>query len=146
MDTTLDRLCVGDAMHPGLITCAPETPLRSVARMLATYRVHAVLVTTHGGDELPHGDSWGVVSDVDVLRAATGDELDELPVREVVGAPALTVATGDDLGEAARLMIEHEVSHLVVLEPASGRPVGVLSTLDVVRALAGFPERHPVAF
>jgi CBS domain-containing protein len=40
-------------------------------------------------------------------------------------------------------MVEHEVTHVVVVEPRSARPVGVLSTLDIARALAGFPERHP---
>jgi hypothetical protein len=35
------------------------------------------------------------------------------------------------------------VSHLLVFEPHSGRPFGVISTLDLACALAGFPERHP---
>ena len=48
------------------------------------------------------------------------------------------------LARAAQLMIEVEVSHLIVIEPHSARPIGVLSTLDVAQALAGFPERHPV--
>jgi CBS domain-containing protein len=42
-------------------------------------------------------------------------------------------------------MVEHEVSHLIVVEPRSARPVGVLSTLDIARALAGFPEHHSVS-
>ena len=41
-------------------------------------------------------------------------------------------------------MVEHEISHLIVVEPHTARPIGVLSTLDVARALAGFPETHPV--
>jgi hypothetical protein len=39
-------------------------------------------------------------------------------------------------------MVEHELSHLIVIERTSKRPIGVLSTLDIARALAGFPERH----
>ena len=35
---------VGDAMSHGVISCPPETPLRVVARMMATYRVHAIFV------------------------------------------------------------------------------------------------------
>jgi CBS domain-containing protein len=55
------------------------------------------------------------------------------------------VADSDELAHAAQLMVEHEVSHLIVVEPQSTRPVGVVSTLDIARALAGFPERHPLA-
>ena len=37
---------------------------------------------------------------------------------------------------AAQLMSEHEVSHLVVVQPHSGHPVGVLSALDLAGVLA----------
>ena len=63
-------------MHPGLIWCSPDTPLRAVARMMATYRVHAILVTAHGAEELPGGGVWGVISDADLLRAAQSGDLD----------------------------------------------------------------------
>jgi hypothetical protein len=36
-------------------------------------------------------------------------------------------------------MVADGVSHVIALEPSSGRPVGMLSTLDVARALAGLP-------
>jgi CBS domain-containing protein len=36
-------------------------------------------------------------------------------------------------------MVEHEVSHVVVVERHSLRPIGVVSTLDVAKALAGLP-------
>ena len=34
------------------------------------------------------------------------------------------------------MMIEHEVTHLVVVDPQSDKAVGVLSTLDVAGLLA----------
>ena len=142
----LGELRVADAMHPGLISCSPDTPLRTVARMMATYRVHAILVSTHGEGVLPGGGVWGVVSDADLLRAATTADLDDQPARTIAATPAVTVATTAGLADAARLMVEHELTHLIVVEPHSERPFGVLSTLDVARALAAFPERHPVSF
>jgi len=144
MDTSFDLLHVVDAMHPGLVTCSPDASLRTVARMMATYRVHAVLVSAHGGERLPDGSPWGVVSDADLLRATDGVDLDEQAAGTIAATPLVTVSSSDELGLATRLMVEHDVSHLLVLDPASGRPIGVLSTLDVARALAGFPERHPV--
>ena len=140
----LGRLRAVDAMHPGLISCSLDTPLRTVARMMATYRVHAILVTAHGEEELPGGGLWGIVSDIDLLRAAQAGDLDEQEARTIAAAPVLTVAAEEELARAAQLMVEYEVAHLIVVEPRSGRPVGMLSTLDLARALAGFPERHPV--
>ena len=140
----LEQLRVVAAMHPGLISCSLDTPLRGVARMMATYRVHAILVTAHGEEELPGGGLWGIISDADLLRAAEEGNLDAQTARTVAVTPVLTVASSDELGQAARLMLEHDVSHLVVIESHSGRPFGVISRLDIARALAGFPERHPM--
>ncbi|HSC73243.1 MAG TPA: CBS domain-containing protein [Gaiellaceae bacterium] len=139
---TLRDLRVGDAMHPGLVSCSVDTPLRDVARMMATYRVHAILVTAHDG-EVTSGQPWGVVSDLDLLRAAETADVAATSAREVAGTPVVMVAADQALAHAAGLMAEREVSHLLVVEPQSRRPFGVISTLDLARALAGFPERHP---
>src|SRR5215472_3414969 len=75
---------VGDAMSHGLISCSPETPLRVVARMMATYGVHAIFVFEYAAeDEAPQ--LWAVVSDLDLV-AATRLDLDTL----TAGATAVT--------------------------------------------------------
>lgn len=144
MFPALQQLRVIDAMHLGLISCSLDASLRTVSRMMATYRVHAILVTAHGEEALPGGGPWGVVSDAELIRAAEAGDLDEQQARSIASTPVLAVATNDELARAAKLMVEHEVTHLIVIERHTGRPVGVLSTLDIARALAGFPERHPL--
>jgi CBS domain-containing protein len=42
----------------------------------------------------------------------------------------------DSLEHAAQLMAEHEVTHLVVIQPHTRHPVGILSALDLAGALA----------
>jgi CBS domain-containing protein len=133
----LQDLRVIHAMHPGMISCPPETPLRTVARMMATYRVHAIIVHAHDDEELPGGDHWGVVTDADLVRVARDGDLDELTAQQIAATPALRVGTADPLESAIQLMVEHEVSHVIAVERHSGRPLGVVSTLDVARALAG---------
>ena len=133
----LQQLRVVDVMHPGVIACPFETSLRTVARMMATYRVHAVVVLAHEGDELPGGTLWGVVSDTDLLQAAQDFDFDTETAQALAMTPALTIASREPLARAVQLMIEHEVSHLIVVEHHSNRPIGVISTLDVARALAG---------
>jgi CBS domain-containing protein len=139
---TLRQLRVIDAMHHGLVSCSLDTPLRTVARIMATHRVHALLATAHGEEELPGGRPWGIISDTDLLRAAQSGNLDQT-ARTIAGSPVLTVSMSDELPRTAQLMVERDASHLIVVEPHSNRPVGVLSTLDIARALADFPERHP---
>ena len=45
-------------------------------------------------------------------------------------------ARGDLLDRAVHLLSEHQAERLVVVGAATGRPVGVLSTLDVAGLLA----------
>jgi len=131
----LDELRVLDAMHPGMISCPPATSLRTVARMMAAYRVHAILV--HSDADSPEGESWGVVTDTDLVRVARDVDLDEVTAERIAASPVLVVTTVDPLERAIQLMVEHEVSHLIAVEQHSARPLGVVSTLDVARTVAG---------
>ncbi len=134
----LAKLRVIDAMHPGVVACPLDAPLRTVARMMASYRVHAIVVIAHGREEPPHGTLWGVISDTALVRAASlGTDFDAETAASLAAEPPLTIATADPLDRAVELMVEHGVSHLVVVERRSMRPIGVVSTLDVARALAG---------
>lgn len=144
MHTADADLTAGAVMHTGLVSCSPDTPLRTVARMLSTYRVHAILVHPHDGNDIPGVGPWGIVSDVDVLRASQSADLDLETAGDVAAAHVAAVTAPEPLGHAVRVMVERGVSHVVVVDPGSARPIGVLSSLDVVRALAGFPETHPV--
>jgi len=57
-------------------------------------------------------------------------------VAATMTAPSLTVEADAPLVEAAARMEEHHVHRLVVVEPEGGRPIGILSTTDIVRAVA----------
>ena len=133
----LADVSVAAAMHPGVLTCPPETPLRDVARMLAQYNVHSVFVHPQE-DEYEEGlHVLRVVSDLDLVSAAAAGDLDERTAGGSAAEPVVEVSGRDTLQSAAQLMKEHGTSHLVVVEPDTMRPVGVLSTLDLAAALAG---------
>jgi CBS domain-containing protein len=125
-----EQASVSDAMRIGIINCPPATSLRDVARIMATYRIHSVVV-----NEMEGGSPLGVIGAVDLAAAAArGSFLST--AAELARAEPVTVAADESLGRAARLMAEHEVSHLVVIQPQTGHPVGMLSALDVAGVLA----------
>ena len=118
-------------MHHGMVSCGPDDPLREVAATMANHRVHAVLIV-----DRPGGRPLGVVSDEEMIAAiARGDE--NAVARDAARGEPLTVSSGASVRTASRLMHEHHVSHLVVVEGASGFPAGVVSTLDVASVFAG---------
>ena len=121
---------VADAMHHGIATCPPSAGLREVAELLSEHRVHCAVVAEPSGDE-ESPTLWGIVTDVDLMRGL-GSPV-PLTAGNLAALDIVTVTPADDLEQAARLMGEHDVAHLIVM--ADGRPAGVLSTLDVARAV-----------
>jgi CBS domain-containing protein len=130
-ESPLSRIRVKDIMHTGLLTTDPGTSLRVVARLMAERRVHAVTVADPDYARLP----WKVLTDLDVAAAAA-EETDE-SAGEAARGEVVTISDEERLSEAARRMVEHGVSHLVVVDPRSGHPSGIISTLDVAAAYAG---------
>ena len=128
----LASVTVREVMHEGLITCAPKTPLDELAHLMASRRIHAIL-TTDDGDEQK---TWGVVSDLDLVSLASADMFGATAA-DASTTEVITVALDETVERAAQLMSEHGVTHLLVLDGESERPVGVLSTLDVARVIAG---------
>jgi CBS domain-containing protein len=125
---------VADVMHPGVITCLPRAPLRDVARIMSLSHVHAVVVW---GDEEDDSEGvWGVVSDLDLVSALARGATEAQSAVGVAGTAVVTVRAGDTLERAADLMSEHGVAHLVVVADGAERPAGIISTLDVARAIA----------
>jgi CBS domain-containing protein len=138
---------VADAMSPGVISCPPETPLRVVARMMATFNVHSVFVFEHRDDDDEAARLWGVVSDLDVVAAARRDVDGQTAGMSSV-TPLVSVSAAAPVLDAAELMALNGVAHLAVLDPVSLRPIGVISTLDLARAIAagtGARETFPSA-
>ena len=129
--TALDTIAVRDAMHEGVLSCPTDTPLSVVAEMMAANGVHCVVVT-----DLDDVGVWGVVSDLDLVAAAGVRELDAQSAGGSAATPALAIAPDDTLQRASQIMTENAATHLLVVDDSSGRPVGVLSTLDVARLLA----------
>jgi signal-transduction protein with cAMP-binding, CBS, and nucleotidyltransferase domain len=117
---------VGDAMSHGVLSCPPETPLRVVARMMATHGVHAIFVFEYRNDD-DEPRLWAVVSDLD---------LDTLTAGATAVTPLVTVEADRSIAEAGSLMAQYGIAHLAVTEPGSRRPIGVISTLDIARAIA----------
>ncbi len=140
--TRLAEISVAEAMHPGVLTCPPETRLDVVARMLASYDVHCIVVF-EAVAELGEGvlSPFGVISDLDLVGAAITGDLADRTAGGTASAPLVRVGGDETLERAARLMTEHQASHLLVVEPDSRHPVGILSTLDIAAALAGVPVR-----
>ena len=129
-----EKASVADVMRHGVMSCAPDAPLVTVAQTMATHHVHAVVVAGIATDDAG-GDHfvWGLVSDMDIVRAAESG-IEGHTAADAARTEVVTVDPTTPLTEAAALMDRHDTSHLIVT--SGGRPAGIVSSLDVAGALA----------
>jgi CBS domain-containing protein len=135
--STARRATVADAMHHGVVSCAPGATLAEVAGMMTEHGIHGVVVNgvrrdATGSERLV----WGLVSDLDLAEAVGVARTPEPTAGDLAATPAVVVAPDDLLADAARLMHDYDVHHLIVVAASDRRPVGVVSTLDVAAAVA----------
>jgi CBS domain-containing protein len=122
-----ERTPIGELSLRRLVTVRPGTSLADVARKLEDANVSSVLIETEG---LPRE----FVSERDLARALARGLGPTDPVEAVATKGPVWATTTTTLGEAAEMMVQHEIRHLVVLS-AEGESVGVLSMRDVFPVL-----------
>ncbi|GAA3166623.1 MULTISPECIES: CBS domain-containing protein [Streptomyces] len=114
---------VRDIMTGAPVTVGPYTSVAEVARVMRDRDLGSVLVTD--GDRLR-----GLVTDRDLVvrSVARGGDPEETTVADACSEDLVTVGPDDDLDRAVRLMREHAVRRVPVVE--DGHPVGILSLGD----------------
>lgn len=131
MDNEIADLRVGNLMTLDPIVIGPEAPVSEAERLLKTYRVSGLPV-------VEAGEGIGVISQSDLVVARSseliGGHWERLRVRHLMSSPAITVHTTATLRYAARQMVSRHIHRLVVVGD-DGHPIGVLTPLDLLRAL-----------
>jgi CBS domain-containing protein len=125
---------VREIMNPELFSVGPEEPISSVRGGILAMGITAAPVLDDGHRPL------GVASLRDLVEARDG-----ALAAERMTSPAVVVRDDARIADAARLIGDTSHRHLVVVDE-TGCAVGMVSAIDVVRALAGLPARHPAAF
>jgi len=125
---------VEHVMHWGVITCRTHSLLKEVVRIITDTDVHA-LVVVHD-----NGTVAGIVSHMDVLRLY-GMNLLDYQAQDVMTPTVIDISAAATVDEAVALMLKHNVRRLLVTEdtPEGKRPIGVISTTDVLRDMREQP-------
>ena len=111
-----------------LIRVGPEATVRQMARRLAAEGVGALVVVE--GDQV-----HGIASERDLMLAiAAGQDLDATTAADLDNRDVVTCTPDTTVHDAAVLMMEHYVRHLLVRDNTG--PVGMISARDLLGAYA----------
>jgi acetoin utilization protein AcuB len=130
-------MLVRDRMTPNPITILPDASVHDAFRLSQDKEIHYLPVVDRRGALL------GIVTRTDMLRASPSSAttltvfeanylLAHLQVKEVMSSPPITVPADSPLEEAARIMVEREISCLPVMR--EGKLVGIITQGDIFRA------------
>lgn len=114
-----------DSKGTAVWTVAPDTTVFEAIQMMSEKNVGALLVTERG-------KLIGIISERDYTRkvALKGKSSKDLKVREITPDHVLSVTPQHTIEECMRLMTEHRVRHLPVLD--GEKLTGVVSIGDLV--------------
>ncbi len=150
---------VAEIMSRDPIVVRPETPLSEAIKLLAENRIGGLPVVNDAGKPI------GIISETDLTWQETGVTppayimlLDSIiylenPARyerelhkalgqtvgEVMSEKPVTIKPEKTVPEAARLMNQRNINRLPVVDE-DGKPIGVLTRGDIVRAMATSEE------
>ncbi len=127
---------VSEIMTNAAVTDQPDDTLSEAASKMWRQQTGSLLVID--GEDLV-----GILTERDVLKAvATGANLTDTRISEVMTKDLVTVGPQTSLREAAKVMADRWIRHLPVM--GGGKLVGVVSQRDLAGVLAGAlnePER-----
>jgi CBS domain-containing protein len=130
-------ITVGELMTPDPIFVKESAPIDVCVRLLEEHAISGMPVVDSEGTLV------GMISETDIVRARATEHLwakwPGLRVRHLMHTPVLTADRGMTMAEAARAMERAHVHRLVVVDEQQARPIGIIATSDLVRALARRP-------
>lgn len=117
-----------DRKGRGIYSVTPADPVLAAIRLMADHHIGALLVMQ--GETLA-----GIISERDYARKVIllGRAADSTPVSQIMTSPVTTVGPTDTVDQCMRIVTEHRIRHLPVVE--NNRVVGIISIGDLVKAV-----------
>ncbi|HET6380426.1 MAG TPA: CBS domain-containing protein [candidate division Zixibacteria bacterium] len=129
--TTKTSPRIGNLMTVHPITVEADASVHEAELLLKTYHIGGLPVVSNGA-------LVGVISQTDMLNARSseliGANWDRVRVRHLMTQPAVTVHMSASPVHAARLMLERHIHRVVVVDD-DDTPIGVVTTIDLLRLL-----------
>lgn len=121
-------MLVADVMTEASISESPADTLRAAAALMWREQTGSVVVVD--GEALV-----GIITERDILRAtAQSVDVDALTVGEAMSGDVVTTTADVSLHDAARVMAQHWIRHLPVVD--GDQVVGMLSQRDIMGVFA----------
>ena len=128
-------LIVQDYMNPNIITLDSYASVLDAAKEMANKKVSSLVIKTSFGNVI------GILTERDIVNIiANGVPPDGIIASSLMSSPIMSIHATMTMEEAARIMIQNKIRHLLVTEKEEGSVLestilGILSITDLARYL-----------
>jgi CBS domain-containing protein len=117
---------IRDVMTPSPRTVESSAPVQEAAKIMRDEDVGAIPI-------VENGSLVGIVTDRDIALNVVAEGKDgSTPVTQIAAGDLVTIDPDQSLDEGLRLMAQHQVRRLPVVEE-DGKPVGIVAQADIAR-------------
>lgn len=123
-----------------LVWCAPDTPIRQAAQMMAKHKIGSIIVAARDGEAAPL-QTLGIVTDTDLRNKVIAEGHDAgLPISGIMTSPVKRI-DGDQLAfEALLRMINSSIHSLLVVDGNQGDEIlGMVTQHDLILLQSNSP-------
>jgi CBS domain-containing protein len=132
---------VEDFMTRRVVTITPDTTLIAAARLMLEHRVGGLPVL-RGEGNAEDRSPWLEMMVGPEGGTSASRRLDARKVADIMTREPITIAPGASIAQACRLLHEHRLRRLPVVE--NDNLVGMIARVDLVRAVATSAEKVSV--
>src|SRR5437867_1939562 len=111
-----------------VITARESDTAADVAKLMAKYNIGCVLVSGRKGETI------GIITERDIVQRIAAKNLvpSKVTVSEAMSKPVVTIKSGANVTDAAKLMNQRKIRRLAVME--DGKLTGILTMKDILRS------------
>jgi CBS domain-containing protein len=117
---------VRDWMNDLVVMVDPDTPVMEALALMRRRYIHSVIV-----NRTAQNPEYGIVTSIDICDdiVAKGNDPSAMKVKDIMTSPLITVDQNLGMQECARIMMQHRIHHLPVVD-ANGQLIGMISSTD----------------
>ncbi|OED29965.1 HPP family protein [Methanosphaera sp. WGK6] len=131
----LSHMRISTIMTPDVITAKTSDSKVKVLKTMVDKHIGGIPILDDEDNVV------GMVTKTDFLNDMDAEQYKETPIKEIMTNRVVTVGPDERLVHARRLMIDNDISRLVVV--SSGLIMGVITSKDVARTVIDFKKRVP---
>ena len=116
--------------HEKLVIISAMSTVREALSLMKAHKVRSVVV-----DKSTEDGAYGLVTFKNILQSIVAEDgdIDLLNVYDIASTPAFSVSAKLDVKYAARMMVQHSIKRLLVLD--NNELQGILTMTDIISIL-----------